>query len=108
MTEITIRIRGPHTRALYSPLAASLLGAVGAVTIRRVSQVEPGGELSDAALHWLAEAGQPQPAANTWHADLLRVQGPVLGPYTTRDEALAAEIQWLRQHGLPSPTNEPN
>ena len=32
-----------------------------------------------------------------WTADLSPVNGPVLGPYTRRSEALAAEIAWLER-----------
>jgi len=40
---------------------------------------------------------------NFWWADMLPVGGPVLGPYDTHADALAAEIQWLRQNNLPHP-----
>ena len=36
-----------------------------------------------------------------WTADLLAVNGPVLGPYRSRHEALAAEVRWLEAHWLP-------
>ena len=36
-----------------------------------------------------------------WTADLSPVNGPVLGPYRSRREALAAERQWLEAHWLP-------
>jgi hypothetical protein len=57
------------------------LSAVGQVTIRRASHVEP------------TEQGQ-------WQADLSPVGGPVLGPFMLRSEALAAEVEWLRRHWL--------
>jgi hypothetical protein len=49
--------------------------------IRRASHVEPtsGGE---------------------WTADLTPIHGPILGPYVTRAETLAAETDWLTQHWL--------
>jgi len=35
-----------------------------------------------------------------WHADLSPVQGPVLGPFDRRSDALAAEREWLENHWL--------
>lgn len=57
------------------------LGEIGAVNIRRASHVEP-------------VANSP----GRWEADLSPVGGPVLGPFTKRNEALAAEIAWLEEH----------
>ena len=57
------------------------LSALGQVTIRRASHVEP------------THQGQ-------WQADLSPVDGPVLGPFALRSEALAAEVEWLRRHWL--------
>ena len=36
-----------------------------------------------------------------WTADLSPVNGPVLGPYRSRREALASEVRWLETHWLP-------
>ncbi len=58
--------------------------SIGIVTIRRGSHVEP------------TEDGQ-------WTVDLSPVNGPVCGPYRHRSEAIAFEIDWLRQHWLSSP-----
>ena len=57
------------------------LAALGPLTIRRGSHVEP---LPD----------------GRWTADLGPVAGPVLGPFPTRSAAVAAELDWLRQHWL--------
>jgi hypothetical protein len=38
-----------------------------------------------------------------WLADLSFVNGPVLGPFSRRADALAAEVAWLEQNGLPVP-----
>jgi len=35
-----------------------------------------------------------------WTADLSPVNGPILGPFTTRTAALVAEEAWLLQHWL--------
>ncbi len=64
-------------RFIYSDDAAELLNA-GAATVRRVSDVEP--------------------VAGGWSADMARVDGPVLGPFTLRAEALAAEVAWLKEN----------
>lgn len=66
-------------RCLYDE--AVDLSALGQVTIRRASYVEP------------TDQGQ-------WQADLSPVGGPVLGPFALRSEALAAEVEWLRRHWL--------
>jgi hypothetical protein len=52
------------------------LSALGTLSIRRASHVEPD------------TSGQ-------WWADLAPVRGPKLGPFTKRSEALAAESAWL-------------
>lgn len=57
------------------------LREMGLLTISRGSHVEP------------TEDGR-------WTADLAPVSGPVLGPFVTRGEALAAEVAWLREHWL--------
>ena len=35
-----------------------------------------------------------------WYADLSPVDGPKLGPFARRSEALDAEVAWLRQYWL--------
>jgi hypothetical protein len=53
---------------------------LGRLFIRRASHVEPDSN------------GQ-------WVADLSPVNGPQLGPYALRRDALAAEVAWLRSNG---------
>ena len=67
-------------RCLYDELLE--LRGLGPLTIQRASHVEPN-------------------AAGQWTADLSPVNGPHLGPFPTRSEALAAEVEWLRTHWLP-------
>ncbi|MDP1799462.1 MAG: hypothetical protein Q8K78_18340 [Planctomycetaceae bacterium] len=55
------------------------LHALGAVSITRASHVEPD------------DFGQ-------WFAEI--VDGPTLGPFPRRSEALAAEVVWLTEHRL--------
>lgn len=38
------------------------------------------------------------PGPDAWWADLLPSNGPVLGPFESRQEALDAEVAWLRVH----------
>ena len=39
-----------------------------------------------------------------WYADLGRIGGPILGPFDfeCRDDAIAAEVDWLNKFYLPS------
>ncbi len=66
------------------------LSALGVVTIRRASHVEPDEE-------------------GRWWADLMPVGGPLLGPFPARTPALEAEQAWLDAHWLerPSAANAP-
>ena len=57
------------------------LSVLGPLSISRASHVEPDGE-------------------GRWWADLCPVDGPVLGPFVLRSEALAAERAWLEQNWL--------
>lgn len=53
--------------------------ALGQVSIRRASHVEPNVD-------------------GSWCADLQPVGGPKLGPFDKRSAALAAEVAWLQAH----------
>jgi len=57
------------------------LMTVGKSCVSRASDVEPNAE-------------------GEWTADLTRVGGPVLGPYKLREDALAAEVEWLETHSF--------
>ena len=57
------------------------LRALGRLTIRRASHVEPD-------------------ANGDWIVDLSPVTGPRLGPFPSRRHALDAERGWLEQHRL--------
>jgi len=60
------------------------LAALGELTIRRASFVEPD------------ERGR-------WIADLSPVAGPTLGPFPRRSDALQAEQEWLAMNWLKQP-----
>ncbi|OHB80971.1 MAG: hypothetical protein A2V98_07520 [Planctomycetes bacterium RBG_16_64_12] len=69
-------------RAIYSE--AIDLRSLGRPVITRASHVEPD------------QRGR-------WFADLGPVQGPKLGPFGRRSEALDAETAWLEAHWLARP-----
>lgn len=54
------------------------LAELGSLSIARASHVEP-----------------VENCTSLWSADLAPVGGPVLGPFETRRQALAAEADWL-------------
>lgn len=64
-------------RTIYDDSLLPLL-AQGQSKTRRASHVEPG--------------------PGGWWADMSPVRGPELGPYLTRAEALAAEVEYLKAH----------
>ena len=68
-----------RVRCLYDETLE--LRRLGPLQIQRASHVEPN------------ESGQ-------WYADLSPVDGPQLGPFEARSDALEAEKRWLEQHRL--------
>ena len=66
-------------RCLYEETLS--IASLGALRITRASHVEPD-------------------AAGKWYADLAPVDGPRLGPFDLRSEALATERDWLIEHRL--------
>ena len=77
-TELLIDTAG-DVRCVYDEVID--LAALGTLTIRRGSHVEPAPD-------------------GGWTADLGPVDGPVLGPFEIRSQALAAERNWLNRHWL--------
>lgn len=71
--------RSGAVRCIYGEEVS--LHELGKLTIARGSHVEP------------TPTGQ-------WTADLSPVNGPVLGPFPQRTEALQAERRWLQRHWL--------
>ena len=78
--------RDGTVRCLYSE--ALELTALGTLSIRRASHVEPD-------------------ADGKWWADLAPVDGPRLGPFERRSQALRAEVAWLEAHWLLAPSQVP-
>ena len=73
---VTVLTNG-DLRFIYDDAIASLL-SLGVPTIHRASHVEP--------------------SADGWTADMTPVNGPVLGPFALRHDALTAEVEWLQQN----------
>ncbi len=49
----------------------------------------------------IVRAGTVEPDVDgDWYADLRMTGGPVLGPFSVRSQALAAEVAWLEAHWL--------
>ena len=76
--EMVIQADGT-VRCLYDE--AIDLAALGPLRIERGSHVEPN-------------------PGGRWTADLSPVDGPILGPFDRRTEALDAERRWLERHWL--------
>jgi hypothetical protein len=76
--EIVVSPKG-NARFVYDE--AVDLAPLGQLAISRASHVEPDD-------------------SGGWVADLWPVNGPRLGPFNKRTEALAAEVQWLYDHWL--------
>lgn len=82
MSSIDLIIRADgHIDAIHNDALSDLYNQ-GKASVKRASNVEPvdGGEQVN------------------WVADMALVGGPRLGPYRLRSEALAAEVEWLKQH----------
>ncbi len=74
--------RGGCVRCLYGETVG--LRCLGTLSVRRASHVEPD-------------------AKGLWWADLSPVDGPRLGPFVRRSDALSAEVAWIEEHWLTSP-----
>ena len=77
--DLVVRPNGDVT-TLYTELLD--LSALGAMNISRASHVEP-----DDSGQWISQI----------------IDGPKLGPFAKRSEALAAEVAWLTEHRLQVP-----
>jgi hypothetical protein len=68
-----------NVRGIYGEVID--LAALGKPKITRASHVEPDDQ-------------------GRWRADLSPIEGPLLGPYDLRSEALEAEVAWLEANWL--------
>ncbi|MEW6545046.1 MAG: hypothetical protein AB1411_15735 [Nitrospirota bacterium] len=81
--DVLLRVSPQGTvSVIYDDELAPLIGELGRASIQRASYVEP---TSDG---W-------------WLVDLTPSNGPVLGPFPLRNEALAAERAWLERRTTP-------
>jgi hypothetical protein len=78
--ELAIDMRG-QVRCVYNE--AIDLAALGKLSIRRASYVEPD-------------------AQGCWTADMAQLEGPKLGVFVRRSEAVKAEQEWLEKNWLTS------
>jgi hypothetical protein len=74
------------------------------VDVKRASHVEWSTGISAAANSWLLSNRDDCTAAIPagWWADLLPSGGPVLGPFNTHADAIAAELAWLHDNHIPT------
>jgi hypothetical protein len=90
------------------------LTKLGTVELRRASHVDPTAELTAKARTWLLDKyeeindhlASASPGKACWWADMMPMNGPVLGPFDTRSDALAAEVAWIDEHGMYPQLNE--
>lgn len=68
-----------NVRMIYSELMSP--HSLGSVTIHRGSHVEP----------------DPH---GFWYVDLAPCEGPILGPFNLRSDAIDAEVEWLAKNWL--------
>ncbi len=83
--KITFEVDG-RVKFIYDDTLAEVAQEVGELSVQRASHVEP-----CPSNHRL------------WQADMSPVNGPLLGPFNSRSEALLAETVWLNNHGIPRP-----
>ena len=83
MTPITVDIKpSGQVRYLHDDLVAGVIDP-GPVTARRASHIE------------ISEDGK------TWYVDLAPVDGPTVGGFASRQQAVEYEEAWLRERGFP-------
>ena len=104
--------RDGTARTIYGEEIA--LTKLGTVELRRASHVDPTAELTVDARTWLLDKyvemndhlASASPSKACWWADMMPMNGPVLGPFDTRSDALAAEVAWIDEHGMYPKLNE--
>jgi hypothetical protein len=119
MDAILIVGKDGTTRHLVDPVSEAIAAAIGPkVSTQRSSHVETWRDLSTRARLWLfehssviaavddsvvANVENGEDITNHFWADMLPVQGPVLGPFAQYADALAAEVLYLQRRDLPCP-----
>lgn len=82
MSTLTIAFDDTGATCVYDDMLADTMDELGDVVVTRASHVEPN-------------------PSGGWDADMSPItgrDGPVLGPYRLRSEALQAERDWLMEH----------
>ncbi len=90
MSAVTIAFDGPTVTFIHNDTVSTELRKAlqpSSVKTVRASNVEP-------------DPDSP-PTNPLWHADLSPVGGPNLTGFTSRGDAISAEIDYLKQHILP-------
>ena len=83
MRDFQIRVSGDTIRFIYDDELSSF-AELGQAETKRASHVEPVG--------------------SDWFVDLSPSKGPKLGPFKLKQEALDAEVAWLKEHKIPVPS----
>lgn len=92
MNKIILSVsRKGDLRFIHNDRLRGLMDA-GDATIKRASHVEPGDPTR----------GQDP---LKWYASM--VNGPVLGPFNSHQQAIDEEIKWLNEHNLGAPVSTP-
>ncbi len=96
------------TRHLVDPVSERIGSMIGPkISTRRVSHVESWSDLSHEARVWIHEHRMwivvilDPIDPNLFWADMSPVGGPVMGPFSEYEKAIAAEVRWLQNHDLP-------
>jgi hypothetical protein len=88
--------------------ALAWVAELGTTTTRRASHAEPTGRFARWIFHAIRSRVSDESllAAITrrwpvkWQANLSPVGGGILGTFSRREEAIAAEVRWLQDHGF--------
>ena len=100
-----ITITNGSIKAVDAPGVREALATLGSVTKRRASHVVPVNPVKRVAFQALRAmfpdtskvAGWTRGWKGPWVADLAPSNGPILGAFDSRTDAIAAEVRWLNQ-----------
>jgi len=110
--EYDLFISDGQLRYIHDDALTDLFKGLGPIHTRRASHVEFTSGLSESALreaarqfsipdcHTVKELQHLLP--QKWWADLGPSHGPVLGPFDKHQQAIDAELVWLKEHNLQS------